>query len=349
MKRILLIILAVFGLSSAQAQQTTTKTDSVTLSEVVIRGAKVINKVDGQQLFPSAKLKEAATSAYGLLGKMALPNILVDEVRRTISAVGILGSVQVRINDVEASRDELLALDPKSVTYVDYIRTPGMRYGSDVGFVINIVTTRATQGYTLGASLTQPLTAPLGNQMAYARLHRGKNQFGMSYSFDYSKLTGQRSKETFSYLLPDQSVYSGTHEDRSAKRLTRAHNLQVAFNRVDSGRYAMQAKFTLNADCTPEDSRMRESNLNGTMLTTITNSTDKTLSPALDLYGNLHLGSHQSLTANVVGTYIHSDYTYYNIEDKAYEYGGRGGSYSLLSEAIYENKLRPFTFSAGMQ
>ena len=330
-------------------QQPTTVADSVTLGEVVVHGARVIDKVDGQQIFPSQIQKEKSTSAYGLLSKLALPNIKVDEVLHTISTDGRLGDVQVRINDVIASREQLLALDLKAVKYVDYIRSPGVRYGDNVGFVINIVTARAVRGYVLGADLTQALTARLGNDMMYANLNYGKSQFGISYSFGYRKLAGRRAEETFQYLLEDGSVCSGWHRDLSSTDKTFGNNLQLTYSIADSSRYVLQAKLTVDADRTPEDRQVRQSMLNGTSTISELNSTDRSSSPAIDLYWYAALGAHQSLTANAMGTYIRSSYTYYNKEDRVYEYGGKGNSYSLLSEAIYENRLRPFTFSAGLQ
>ena len=349
MKKNLLFILAIGMALPFYGQQPTTVADTVTLGEVVVHGAHVINKVDGQQIFPSQIQKEKSTSGYGLLGKLALPNIKVDEVLHTISADGSLGEVQVRINDVIASREQLLALDLKAVKYVDYIRSPGVRYGDNVGFVINIVTARAVRGYVLGADLTQALTARLGNNMAYADLNYGKHQFGISYFFGYRNFTGRRSEETFRYLLEDGSVYSGWHRDLSSTDKTFGNNLQLTYSIADSNRYVLQAKLTVDADRTPEDRQMRQSMLNGVSAISELNSTDKSSFPALDLYWHVALGAHQSLTANAVGTYIRSSYTYYNKEDRVYEYGGKGNSYSLLSEAIYENKLRPFTFSAGLQ
>ena len=349
MKKNFLFILVACMVLPLYGQQPTTVVDSVTLDEVVVHGARVIDKVDGQQIFPSQIQKGKSTSAYGLLGKLALPNIKVDEVLHTISADGRLGDVQVRINDVIASREQLLALDLKAVRYVDYIRSPGVRYGDNVAFVINIVTARAVRGYALGTNFTQALTTRLGNNMAYVDLNYGKSQFGISYSFGYRNLTGRRTEETFRYLLEDGSVYSGWHRDLSSKDKMFGNNLQFTYSIADSNRYVLQAKLTVDADRTPNDRQVRQSMLNGVSVVSELNSTDKSTSPALDLYWHAALGAHESITANTLGTYICSAYTYYNKENRVYEYGGKGNSYSLLSEAIYENKLRLFTFSTGMQ
>ena len=89
-------------------------------------------------------------------------------------------------------------------------------------------------------------------------------------------------------------------------------------------------------------------------------SSSRSSSPSLDLYYHQDFGRHHSLTANVVGTYIKTsgdteDNERLRVGDgtsgmgTAYHYDINGRTYSLWSEAIYENRLKPFTFSAGAQ
>lgn len=74
----------------------------------------------------------------------------------------------------------------------------------------------------------------------------------------------------------------------------------------------------------------------------------RTGSPVLDLYYFQQLTPRQSVTLNVVGTYIDTNsFTSYD-EGSPYRYNVDGKTYSLLSEAIYENKLKPFTLTAGI-
>jgi hypothetical protein len=72
-------------------------------------------------------------------------------------------------------------------------------------------------------------------------------------------------------------------------------------------------------------------------------------SPVLDLYFHQDFKRHQSLTANAVGTYIHTDSHAEHNEGGSYAYDVTGKTYSLWTEAIYENRLKPFTLSLGTQ
>ena len=58
--------------------QTLVPKDSVQLQEVMVRGARVVNRIDGKLLFPSEEMTKSATSGYSLLKMLPLPNVKVD-------------------------------------------------------------------------------------------------------------------------------------------------------------------------------------------------------------------------------------------------------------------------------
>ena len=77
-----------------------TPTDSaLTLQEVHVKAARIITRNDGRVYFPSAKVKEAATNGYSLLGRIGLPHIRIDEIRHTITALNNLGSVELQLTN----------------------------------------------------------------------------------------------------------------------------------------------------------------------------------------------------------------------------------------------------------
>ena len=78
-------------------------------------------------------------------------------------------------------------------------------------------------------------------------------------------------------------------------------------------------------------------------------SSSRSSSPSLDLYYHQDFSRHQSLTANVVGTYIRTTGDAENNEGFRFRYTTDGKTWSLWSEAIYENRLKPFTLSSGIQ
>ena len=68
----------------------------------------------------------------------------------------------------------------------------------------------------------------------------------------------------------------------------------------------------------------------------------------MDVYFFRQISPRQSLTANAVGTYISTQTGSFYDEGSPYKYNVDGKTTSLLAEAIYENQLKPFTFSTGV-
>ena len=127
-----------------------TPTDSaLTLQEVHVKAARVVTQNDGYIYFPSTKVKENAANSYSLLGRIGLPHIRIDEIRHTITALNNLGSVQLQLNGAKATQTEIISLDPKTILRIHFIDNPGLRYGEDIAYVINIVTQRTHMGNSL--------------------------------------------------------------------------------------------------------------------------------------------------------------------------------------------------------
>src|SRR5574344_1653583 len=136
---LIFVLLTMWTSPELKAQQDATN-DSVQLEEVVVRGARVVNRTDGKLIFPSEEMIKSATSGYNFLMMLPLPNVKVDDINESVVATNsLIGVVQVRINDVEASSVDIQSLQPKEVEKVEFIDHPGTRYGEGVGIVINII------------------------------------------------------------------------------------------------------------------------------------------------------------------------------------------------------------------
>ncbi|MDE7089266.1 MAG: outer membrane beta-barrel family protein, partial [Prevotella sp.] len=99
---------------------------------------------------------------------------------------------------------------------------------------------------------------------------------------------------------------------------------------------------------TPDDNSIKEITDGAACYTATSRQSNRFSTPVLDLYFFRQLNPRQSITANAVGTYISTkDKNYYD-EGKPYQYDVNGETVSVLSEAIYENRLKPFTLSTGL-
>lgn len=343
MTRVLILIASLFFCVLASAQQ-----DTLQLHEAVVDGARVVTKADRTIIHPSPQVLEASTSGYNLIRRLALPGIRVDEVSHAISTVTNDGEVQLRINDLEVTKADMLSLDMAAVESIEYIDNPGVRYGDGIAKVINITTRRATRGYTLGADLGNALTSLFGTNTVYTKFNRGKNEFSFNYTNDYTDVSDCSAYESAAYLLTTGETRTVTRRSVEQQRTSVGNNLQLNFNRKLDGRYQFQAKLTTGFTNSPT-SRSRKLITDGPDSYYSTyNAADKSAQPTLDLYYDRQIDSTQAIRFNAVGTYINSDYRYAYDEGQGVAYTCDGHTYSLTSEAVYENKMKPFTLTAGV-
>ncbi len=341
MKRLLFCLLAVSALTSA-AQDTE---KAVTLDEVTVKGARSIQKVDGQWIYPTKQQIESSANGYSLLAKLTLPHIRVDEAMNSITALTNLGTVQVRINDVIASREDLQTLDMQGVDHIEFIDNPGVRYGEGIAYVINIRVKKPVSGYVFGTQLTNTLTTVNGNESLFGKINHGRSEFALSYDLDYHNFKGAEYDEQAAYELESGNIASIHRYSLNKQSKNLSHNGLLTYSLSDSN-YVFQAKLSGSGDITAQQSNAKMA-LDGVPYDE--HSSSSSSSPSLDLYYHQDFRRHQSLTANIVGTYIKTTGNTENDEGTAYHYDINGRTYSLWSEAIYENKLKPFTFSAGAQ
>ena len=80
------VVGGVVGLMSFPVFAQTSKT-AVKLNEVEVKADRIVYKADGMWLYPTGRQKAAAGSGYSLLQQFTLPNIRVDEVGHSVSAI----------------------------------------------------------------------------------------------------------------------------------------------------------------------------------------------------------------------------------------------------------------------
>ena len=352
MKRLILFsMVCLMTIITIQAQNETLEVanDSVgrnikegeTLQEVTVKGSKVVQRVDGQTIYPTRQQLESSTNGYSLLSKLTLPHLRIDPVMHTITALSNLGNVQVRINGIMASKEDLLALDMRAVQHIDYIDNPGVRYGEGIAYVVNIIVKKPVSGYDIGADLTNTLTAVNGDETFYGKFNYGKSEFGVNYSLGYQNFKGTGYEEQATYELESGEKRSILRQQLDGQNKSLNHNIQLTYSLSDSN-YVFQSKLSASRDIQPHRLWSKFDSFED-------RSSSRTSSPALDLYFHRDFKRHQSLTANAVATYIKTDSHAEHNEGGNYAYNVTGKTYSLWTEAVYENRLKPFTLSLGAQ
>lgn len=320
----------------------------ITLDEVTVRASKVVNKPDGMVIYPTDSQRQASTNGYSFLEKLTLPNLRVDNISHTISAIDNRGGVQLRINGIIVDKTEMTALDPKDILRIDFIDKPGVRYGEGLAYVINIITRRNDSGYSVGTDITSAITTIQSDGMVYGKWNKGKSEWSVSYDINGGKSKGSKILQTANYTLTDGSIYTIERNDVETLRKYISHNAKLTYNWADSTATVFQTSLSGALNKTPDNYSIKEIIDGNHSYKATSRDGSKDLSPVLDIYFFRQLTPKQSVTANAVGTFISTKTNSFYDEGTPYIYNVDGKSASLLSEMIYENRLKPFTLSAGL-
>lgn len=321
------------------------------LEEVVVTAERTIRKANRQIIFPSTLQQEASFSAFELLGKMMIPNLQVNATQNTVSSLHS-GSVQLRINGIESSLQDVLAILSTQVIKVEYIDMPGARFGDGVACVVNFITRRASEGFSGGTNMKNAVTTGYGNDNFYLKYNNKLSEFALNYDLSYRDFDDQHVDVMQDLLLKDGSTRSLEKKGIESPYKVQSHNLSLTYNLTQTEKSVFNVKLSNSWQNNPYYNTIQSIRETGKAdLNAYTGIKDKTIKPVLDIYYQLNLPAEQTIMANVVGTYISSDYTRNYAEyltDKTlfgneYNYVVDGDKYSVIAELIYTKYINQNT------
>ena len=331
------------------------KPASEVLDEVVVEGEKVIQKIDRQLVMPTSAQKKAATNGISLLQHLQLPNLSVNAIEKTITT-NYGESVQLRINGVEVTQAEVIAIRPEDVIRVEVHEQPGLRYGGAAA-VIDYIVRRRESGGNVSADLTNGvLPLGFGNYQMSGKYHYGKSSFTALAQWSRRDLEWNReNEETFYY--PDK-VITNRATVAAPNRIKYDYlNTSLNYNYTNGEKSMLNIAFRSDVKDIPYGFTDRN---------TILHQEDKeyevkdweqseTHIPSLDVYYQLNLKNDQHLYFDVVGTYLKSNnqrtYSMTEAGQSPIEIFSKteGDKYSMIGEAIYERPLWKGKFTTGMK
>lgn len=327
------------------------------LDEVNITGNAVVKKIDRQIVYPSEKQLQQSASGYDLLSNLMLPGLKIDPIQKTISTIGN-GYVETRINDIKATNSQITSLNPSEVLRVEYIDNPGIRYGdTSVEAVINYIVKRKTSGISGGLEGMNAAVTGFGNDYVYMNVNSGKSEFGVSYFVSYRDYDDRYSDGYDKFNLPDETVHERTLTSVNIPFGYVQQSLEATYNLTEPDKYVFNVMFSDSKyDTDNQDDSQRIIEMGKKDLTYFKHGEDNSNTPSLDIYYSYNLSKKQKFTANLVGTYIGTDYLYdykeYEVENEPvshYSYFSKGRKYSLIGEAIYSKEWEKAVLSAGLK
>lgn len=339
--------------------------NSYLLKGVTVEAARVVEKVDRQIIFPTKEQVKTASNGYDLLDNLSLPTIIVNRAERKVQSLKG-GDVQIRINDVKASMQDVLALQPDEVTKVEFINVPGLKYGdSNLDAVINYQVRRRYAGYVGGVSTMQGTKAGFNNSDGYFKYNVKKSEFSINYSFSYRSVEERSNESLGTYHLPTGETLHRNYLGYDSPFLYTINNVQLGYNLSEPDKYTLNVRlnfFNYNSPVRGMNQLYQESGKADQYL--LNNRKMLEQIPSLDIYYSLNMPHDQNLALNLVGTYIGTDYQYRMREytfnkspDESvknapltdYSYDATGRKRSLIGEGTYSKNWKQMALSVGGQ
>ena len=339
--------------------------NSYLLKGVTVEAAKVVEKVDRQIIFPTKEQVKTASNGYDLLDNLSLPTIIVNRAERKVQSLKG-GDVQIRINDVKASMQDVLALQPDEVTKVEFINVPGLKYGdSNLDAVINYQVRRRYAGYVAGVSTMQGTKAGFNNSDGYFKYNVKKSEFSINYSFSYRSVEERSYESLGTYHLPTGETLHRNYLGYDSPFLYTTNNVQLGYNLSEPDKYTLNVRLNFynhNSPVRGMNQLYQESGKANQYLQNNRKMLEQI--PSLDIYYSLNMPHDQNLALNLVGTYIGTDYQYRMREytfnkspDESvknapltdYSYDATGRKRSLIGEGTYSKNWKQMALSVGGQ
>ena len=330
---------------------------STELSEVVVEGDAVIQKVDRQILLPNKEQLGASSDGMSLLQNLQIPRIVVNPADNTVKTLANQ-DVQLRINGIEASNSEVMAINPKDVIRIEYHDQPGVRFNGAAA-VINYIVKHRDTGGNLMLNASNGVTMPgWGEYHLSGKVNFGKSSFSLLTHYSPRDIYWTRTNaETYNFS-------TGTIENREVGEPTRFKmnpvNIGLTYNWTNGEKNMLQISLRDNMNFTPYAQSNRDTYLyQGTDSFAIhDHESSKSISPSLDIYYEHNLPDDHHLYFDLVGTYINSS------NDRRFEQTPlgetvadttdvtsrvRGNKYSLIGEAIYEKDWENIALTVGVR
>lgn len=326
----------------------------IQLHQVTVSADAVIRKLDRQIITPNEQQRRASTNGINMILALNLPRISVSTLNNTINIDG-QDAVQLRINDVEVSNEEVLSLNPANISRVEYIDNPGLRYGG-VRAVINYIVKYPTSGGNLNGDFTQ--AANYGGWGGYnlaGRYNTEKSMLSAVVNWERRDNNWIRENEE-TYRFTDRSV---TNKEIGAKTPFKYDQIKASLRYVwqDGDRQMLSVNARNYYKDEPNSFADRNSILyqDDKQYNILDNTTTRLDVPSLDIYYQLSLPHRQWLYFDLVGSYLDSrnDHRYRMADGEntvdAFNSNTDGTKWSLFGEGIYEREFDPGKLVAGIK
>ncbi|MCM1070819.1 MAG: outer membrane beta-barrel protein [[Clostridium] fimetarium] len=286
----------------------TLEANSKALDEVTVT-AEAVTRIDGgYRLIPSKNQVSHSVGGYNLLNSLMIPGVDVDRENGTVSARG--SQTKLYINGIEASTREVQSLRAKDVLRVEYFDSPKGQYALD-GTAINFVLKERTSGGYVDAVARQTIGFAKGTLDLTARFFNKNTRFTLYGGAGYNAYSGSSSHSTDTINFPDSRVIR-EKKSKLAKLRSNSEYLQFQVQNSNKKR-TLRGDIIFGRDATPRNETNGSTKYSideSRNFTTTTETTNRSTTGTLKLYGKFNIASNHMLEASVLARYGHNKYNY---------------------------------------
>ena len=270
------------------------------IQEVILKSQKKKQYADKAVYTFDKEALDKARYAKDLI--KTLPELQLDPVSNTLKSTKG-GTTLFLINGIEATDMQIRSIKPTEVAKVEYFDIPPARWANRADQIVNVITRNPETGYVFGADTTSAFTTGFVNASAYANYTKGKNDFGLEYSFNLRDYDNRKILSIYDYNLNNSHYRS--EENKTDHFGYTAQYISLRYTRSVPDDYAFQAKLNVDMftsfikgkgfsdfykDDTSEAHQMFK------------NGNSDWTKPTLDLYFSKNFGKKDELTFNLVGS-----------------------------------------------
>ena len=214
--------------------------------------------------------------------------------------------MQLRINGVEVTQPEIIAIRPTDVIRIEYIDNSGARYGN-AGAVLNYIVKRRESGGSISADLTNGVSdTGYGEHNLAAKYHFNKSELSTTVYWGQRDLKWTRENYE-SFHFPE--AYQESREVGEPTKVKYDNlNFNLNYSYQDNDKQLLNIALRNQYSDTPSSMSDRISTLyEGDTSYSISDlSTSKVVIPSLDIYYQRNLKNKQTIYADIVASYLDS-------------------------------------------
>jgi len=338
-----LLLAVVCGPLTAFAEDVENVDSANVLHEVVVQAEEAV-RVDGHlTIRPTSDQKRLSANGYSLLDNLMIPGLQIDYRTGAVTAMGFRATLY--INGVEADPRSVMNIRPKDIVKIEYIDSPSGKYAKDQ-LAINYVVKQYTYGGYVDADALQTIGYGHGDYNVASSVSHGPYTYSLFAGGRYYNVNNISTDQTDRYRFDSAPV---SVERQSASKAHRNNEYaQLRIERQSSGKYLL-GKLTLVRDATPHNDADGTERTGDATEEYASFSSQRSLSPRLDLNGQYNLTSSQFLSFGLHGIYSRNHYRRdYSTQDFHSIANEKEDAYSGKLGLIYNNKLSRGTFTAEL-